>query len=202
MNLKSHIILANHTADIIEDQIDIKLDRDTLELGAVYPDLHIRKRVRIHNLKQVYNNYFMQTENIINKNKNKWGISFSLGMLSHYVCDSFCLAHNMKMRSINDFKVHRRYENKLSEVVHSYKLDDNVKHRINENFERCMDFDIYDFLGETQTGYIQNANFKTFENQYNKDIEHSIFCSAIVMVGFIYELEKAQSPAVEILYTL
>ena len=200
MKLKSHVILANHIADIIEEQIDIKIDRDMLELGAISPDMQIKKRIKIHNLKQVYNNYSIQTENIINKNKNKWGVSFSLGMLSHYVCDSFCLAHNMKMRSYKDFKTHVKYENGLSDAIAKYKLGSNVIDQIEENFYRHKHFDIHDFLDGHKKKYLENADFGNSENQFISDIEHSIFCSVIVILGFISELENAQCPAVEVLH--
>jgi len=200
LNLKSHIILANHIADIIEEQIDIKIDRDMLELGAISPDMQIKKRIKIHNLKQVYNNYFIQTENIINKNKNKWGVSFSLGMLSHYVSDSFCLAHNMPMRSFKDFKTHVKYENRLSDEIAKYKLGSNVQDKVQENFYKYQNFDIYDFLDGHKDNYLKNADFVDFENQFISDIEHSIFCSVIVILGFISELETAQCPAVEALH--
>lgn len=200
MKIKSHITLANHIADIIEEQIDIKIDRDMLELGAISPDIHLRKRVRIHNLKQVYNNYNIQTENIINKNKNKWGVSFSLGMLSHYVCDSFCLAHNMSMRSISDFRAHVKYENGLSAAIDSFELTPNVHEKVQENFYRHINFDIHDFLDGYKKNYLENADFENVENQFTTDIEHSIFCSVIVVLGFISELEKAECPAVEVLH--
>lgn len=38
MKLKSHISIANTVADLLEAQMDIKIDRDSMELGAVYPD--------------------------------------------------------------------------------------------------------------------------------------------------------------------
>lgn len=192
--------MANHIADILEEQIDIKIDRDMLELGAISPDIHIRKRIRIHNLKQVYNNFSIQTENIINKNKNKWGVSFSLGMLSHYVCDSFCLAHNMRMRSINDFRTHVKYEKRLSDIIANYKLSTNVNDKVQQNFYRHINFDIHDFLDDHKANYLKNADFIQFENQFISDIEHSIFCSVIVVLGFISELERAECPAVEVLH--
>ncbi|MFZ7120071.1 MAG: zinc dependent phospholipase C family protein [Eubacteriaceae bacterium] len=200
MKLKSHIIIANMIVDILEKQIDIKVDRDSLELGAVYPDMNLPKRVRIHNLKQVYNNYNIQTRNFINKNKNRLGVSFSLGMLSHYVCDTFCLAHNMKMRNFNDFKRHVRYENALSDYLVHYKIGTNVIDDVVDNLMRCTEFDIYNFLGEYKKEYLQKANFEDYSNQFIQDIEYSIVCSTAVMLGFICELENAQCAAVEVLH--
>lgn len=200
LDLNSHIILVNYIADILEELIDVKIDRDMLELGAVYPDMNIRKRVRIHNKKQVYNNYYLQTENIINKNKNKWGISFSLGMLSHYVCDCFCLAHNKKMRSIRDFKEHVRYEKKLARVVKDYDFDSSIIARVQESLYRSLDFDIMTFLEEYQDTYLTKAKINSEDEQIAMDIENSIFCSCITTLGFIYELERAESPAVQVLH--
>lgn len=199
MNLKSHIILTNHISDILEDQIDIKIEREMLELGAVYPDCNLRKRVRIHNIKQVYHNYELQSENIIVKNKNKWGVSFTLGMLSHYVCDSFCLAHNKKMRGINDFKKHVRYENGLAEYIYDYVLKDDVREKVQDNHFTTLNFDLHDFLGTKHSNYLNMEN-ADHQKQFITDVEHAISCSAIVLSGFIFELEKADCPAVEVLH--
>ncbi|MFZ7134047.1 MAG: zinc dependent phospholipase C family protein [Eubacteriales bacterium] len=200
MDLKSHIIIVNLIADILEKQIDIKIDRDTLEFGAVYPDINLPKRVRIHNTKQVYNNYQKQTNNLINKNKNKFGISFSLGMLCHYICDSFCWAHNMRMATFGDFKKHVKYEKSLAKHLDQYTISNDVSKVIIENIFRCTDFDIFDFLNEYKSEYLKKSSWDDIFNQHKIDTEFAIICSTIILMGFIYELEMAECSAVEVLH--
>lgn len=203
MDLKSHVIIANIVADILEEQIDIKIDRDTLEFGSIYPDINIPKRIRIHNTKQVYNNYEKQTKNLINKNKNKFGISFTLGLLCHYICDSFCWAHNMRTATLGEFVKHVKYEKSLEKYVARYKLNDSIN-EVNEeiinNIYRCMNFDIYDYLENKKREYINNSSWDNLDEQHERDIKCAIICSSIILIGFIYELEVAECDAVEVLH--
>lgn len=200
LDLKTHVAIANIIADILEEQVDIIIDRDTLEVGSVYPDVNLPKRFRIHNTKQVYNNYDKQTNNLINKNKNKYGISFSLGMLSHYICDSFCLAHNMRMASFKDFKNHVKYEKSLARHIDNYAVNNNTRLMIDENIFRCANFDINDFLEKHKKDYLENSSWDDYSIQHELDIQYAIFCTTIILIGFISELETAHCTAVEVLH--
>jgi len=196
LKLKSHISIANTVADLLEAQMDIKIDRDSMELGAVYPDMHFIRRLKIHNLNQVYTNYYAQSNNFINKT-NKLSLSFSLGMLSHYICDTFCIAHNKKMRSYKDFKGHVAYELQLSKAIEDHKVDVGIEEKIRLNSDKVLGFDLESFLTETKDEYLKMSEEAEDTLQCNLDIEYSIMVNVIVMMGFIYELQEAQCPVIE-----
>ncbi|HCX64929.1 MAG TPA: hypothetical protein DHN33_06935, partial [Eubacteriaceae bacterium] len=76
MKLKSHIKIAKMIADLLEQHMNVKIDRDSMELGAVYPDMQLIRRMRIHNSKKVCQNYEVQSRNFINRT-NRLSFSFS-----------------------------------------------------------------------------------------------------------------------------
>ncbi|NTW71489.1 MAG: zinc dependent phospholipase C family protein, partial [Eubacteriaceae bacterium] len=180
MKLKSHISIANNIANLLEEHLDIKIDRDSLALGAVHPDMHIARRVRIHNLDQVLKNYQIQTNNFINQSKNKFSISFSMGMLSHYICDTFCMAHNKKIRRYSDFKEHVRYELALSQVISEYEVCGGVLAGIRHHVDKCTDFDVSSFLLELKQEYLFKSESNDLQEQLSADIRYSIVASVIV----------------------
>ncbi|HAE62125.1 MAG TPA: hypothetical protein DCG38_07325 [Eubacteriaceae bacterium] len=196
MKLKSHISIANTVADLLEAQMDIKIDRDSMELGAVYPDMHFIRRLKIHNLNQVYTNYYAQSNNFINKT-NKLSLSFSLGMLSHYICDTFCIAHNKKMRSYKDFKGHVAYELQLSQAIEKYQVDSSIAEKIRLNSDKVLGFDLDSFLTETKGAYLEKSKENYDLQQCYLDIEYSLMANVIVMMGFILELQEAKCPVIE-----
>lgn len=196
MKLKSHISIANTVADLLEAQMDIKIDRDSMELGAVYSDMHFIRRLKIHNLNQVYTNYYAQSNNFINKT-NKLSLSFSLGMLSHYICDTFCIAHNKKMRSYKDFKGHVAYELQLSQAIEKYQVDSSIAEKIRLNSDKVLGFDLDSFLTETKGAYLEKSKENYDLQQCYLDIEYSLMANVIVMMGFILELQEAKCPIIE-----
>jgi len=196
LKLKSHISIANTVADLLEAQMDIKIDRDSMELGAVYPDMHFIRRLKIHNLNQVYTNYYAQSNNFINKT-NKLSLSFSLGMLSHYICDTFCIAHNKKMRSYKDFKGHVAYELQLAQAIEKYQVDSRITEKIRLNSDKVLGFDLDSFLTETKGAYLEKSKENYDLQQCYLDIEYSLMANVIVMMGFILELQEAKCPIIE-----
>lgn len=65
--------------------------------------------------------------------------SFTLGVITHYICDYFCYAHNIKSLGIK----HRKYENNLfkyykehiNELENSYE---NIKDVLKENTQKIL----------------------------------------------------------------
>lgn len=158
--------------------------------------MHFIRRLKIHNLNQVYTNYYAQSNNFINKT-NKLSLSFSLGMLSHYICDTFCIAHNKKMRSYKDFKGHVAYELQLAQAIEKYQVDSRITEKIRLNSDKVLGFDLDSFLTETKGAYLEKSKENYDLQQCYLDIEYSLMANVIVMMGFILELQEAKCPIIE-----
>lgn len=201
MKLKSHIKIAKMIADLLEQHMNVKIDRDSMELGAVYPDMQLIRRMRIHNSKKVCQNYEVQSRNFINRT-NRLSFSFSIGMLSHYICDSFCYAHNKPMKGYRDFKEHVSYEWGLYHAIEAYEPGDHLSETIRMNAHRCMDFDVENFIQQAQKEYLQkNQLEESSHRQFINDIEYSIVTSVLTMMAFVIELDRAKCPVLENVFT-
>ncbi|MBF7097748.1 zinc dependent phospholipase C family protein [Alkalibacter mobilis] len=192
MKLKSHITIASKAAEILEEHLDISIDRNSLELGAIYPDVNFFRRIKLHNINEVHKNFVIQSKNFINRT-NKLTLSFSLGMLSHYVCDAFCHPHNKKIRSYSDFKDHVAYELVLAKAVENFELKKPFIDKLSKKLQIAQELVIKDFIEDLRTEYL----YRISENkkiQCRNDIEFSVHASTIIMIGLIISLQEAQCP--------
>lgn len=92
MKLRSHIRIAKNTLDILQSQVDWKVNKVAYMIGSISPDLNCA--LPCHNIKSTIKRFRKRIERI---NKHNPGIiqSFTLGVVMHYICDYFCFAHNI-----------------------------------------------------------------------------------------------------------
>lgn len=195
MKLKSHVAIAHLAADLLERYQNIIIDRKSLEVGAVYPDIHLIRRLPTHNVDQLNKNYFIQTNNFINKT-NDLTLSFSLGMISHYVCDTFCMAHNKKVRRYRDFKEHVAYEWILADELDKFLLTDSLEGKILWESMKHQNFDFRSYLADQREEYFDQSSKDPFL-QAKMDIQHSLQASTLILKGFLQELEQAECPILQ-----
>lgn len=195
MKLKSHVAMAHLVADLLEENRNIIIDRKSMEVGAVYPDLHFLKRLPTHNVEQLYKNYHMQTNNFINRT-NDLTLSFALGMISHYVCDTFCMPHNKKIRRYRDFKEHVAYEFVLADEIEKFEMNESLAGKIYWKSLEHFDFDLETFVTAQRVEYFSHASSDPVA-QARTDIENSVQACTLVLKGFLHELERAECPVLE-----
>jgi hypothetical protein len=187
--------MAHLVADLLEKHRNITIDRKSLELGAVYPDLHLFRRLPIHNVEQLYKNYYMQTNHFINRN-NDLTLSFSLGMMSHYVCDTFCMPHNKKIRRYRDFKDHVAYEFVLADEIEQFKMNEDLEGKIYWKSLEYFDFHLETYVTAQRIEYFKQASEDPVA-QAKADIDHAVQACFLVLKEFLMELERAECPVLE-----
>lgn len=195
MKLKSHVAIANMVADLLENHRNVVIDRKSMELGAVYPDLHFLRRLPTHNVEQVYKNYRLETDNFINRT-NDLTLSFSLGMITHYVCDTFCMPHNKKIRRYRDFKDHVAYEFVLADEIEKFQITEELEERIHWKSLEHYDFDLETFVTAQRVSYFRDSSIDPVE-QAKADIDHAIQACVVVLKGFLSALEQAECPVLK-----
>lgn len=199
MKLKSHVAIAHLVADLLENHRNIIIDRRSLELGAVYPDIHFLRRLPTHNVEQLYKNYYLETDNFIHRT-NDLTLSFSLGMLSHYVCDTFCMPHNKKIRRYRDFKEHVAYEFVLADEIDKFQISDELVESIYWKSLEHFDFDLELFVTAERVKYFKESSSDPIQ-QAQTDIQHAIQACVLVLKGFLEELEEAECPILQTIVT-
>lgn len=89
----SHMKIAANTLEKIQDNIDWKINRKAYLAGSILPDINCAFPTHTigHTLKRFKNRLIRMENTDLNIIR-----SFTLGVITHYICDYFCYAHNLK----------------------------------------------------------------------------------------------------------
>jgi hypothetical protein len=108
--------------------------------------------------------------------------SEELGVVCHFLCDYFCLAHNQRWEFKNAMKKHVIYENTLAKIAKVYKPT--PKGETHLSIE-----DVEEFITQNLNDYDGNMNFKV-DLQFSYYMCNSIvnaILNQVVMNGYVKE---------------
>lgn len=88
----SHIKIAQKTLSEIEKHIDWKINKNAYIIGSIIPDLNCA--FPTHTINNTLNRFRKKLLKIDNT-ESSFIKSFTLGVITHYICDYFCYAHNL-----------------------------------------------------------------------------------------------------------
>lgn len=91
---KSHILVANDTLEVIQSKIDWKINKLAYLFGSVAPDINYIYPV--HTMSKTIKRFEKRIMRVEGTPRNIVK-SFTLGVITHYICDYFCYAHNRRM---------------------------------------------------------------------------------------------------------
>ena len=115
MLLVPHIRIARRVNDVMRNKFQIKLSRAVFAFGSIYPDLVKRNRTGYHDCKEALSTVY---EYLREKPQSRWAESFRLGMICHYLTDSFCEVHIR--HEDYTLRQHLRYEREQSRQIKAY----------------------------------------------------------------------------------
>lgn len=121
MKLESHVRIALNTLNTIEKHLKWKIYKPVYIIGSIAPDLNIlfpkhTIRMTIKRWKRRLVRVDKTSSNIVK--------SFTLGVITHYICDYFCLVHNIQSHGPRH-KIYERYlNNYLKKQIDFIGLDD------------------------------------------------------------------------------
>lgn len=195
MRLKSHVLVADRTLEIIEHMTGLKFNRKLVRLGAILPDIHPYRRVQLHTPGIVAQQYIKEFKRIVLKEKKMNRISLIIGLLSHYIADAFTLAHNIYNSKI---KKHVKYEHLLDDLKHNVpygfkSMLTSVEGQI-ESIKGNVN-DISSYLNKMNKKYMKKVKNLHWKTNIQYDIQQAIIHGATIIVSFIKALQKIKIPA-------
>ena len=118
MKMFQHIKIARITAENLKNNVDknFKLDKIVFYLGSIYPDLNCIYPA--HRLSSTSNRISKKIK-LIDRYEDGIIKSFNLGIITHYISDYFCYAHNNKSLGIK----HREYEKGLNNFFNKNNIE-------------------------------------------------------------------------------
>lgn len=192
MKLKQHLEIGNKVLD--EGLINtFKVNRIAYLFGNIAPDLNCIYPA--HRLKTTEKRFYKRLKRV-EKSSTPLIKSFTLGVITHYICDYFCYAHNIESLGVPHKKyetnLYNYYESHLNEMAKDYDtMIDNwvsCKRQSNEEciVDGCMTVDKHCKFILSQIKYMNSlymngcdknkkGNWTTKIEQMQKDIEYTTF---------------------------
>ena len=188
MKVKTHQVIAKRAYELVRAYLPITFDEKVMYLGASMPDLAPHRRFKAHNKKiAIKEEDFFKT--LVHKKFHiNWIVSYSAGIMSHYMSDTFCCAHNMQNISMVQ---HRKYEIAMQHYIveHIQKID---RQRVIKKWQALRKIGFHNYLQMENTCY--NVDMKkchTLNECMELDLNRAIINSAVWMLEIAFILDPA-----------
>lgn len=147
MLINFHLYLAGCLQKSIYKAQAIKFNSNFLQLGSIMPDLIPDKRNMAHYLPDSYSFVMNGVKEVRGgEGKSIEEISYQLGVITHFLADFFCLAHNDEILRKNLWK-HFKYEFALHHTLTSVHLIENKNCYLDPlNIEEWLKKEHYNYL--------------------------------------------------------
>ncbi len=172
-------MIVSKAYDCVKEYLPIKLNSNIMRMGSIMPDIAPHRRIKLHNQSTALN----QCQIFINHLRAKrhmYSFAYAAGVMSHYVSDCFCYAHNYY---VLDLSRHRNYEVIMQKNIGEFlaiQMDINdiftewsVLQNIGTEFYLKRQVALY----ETNMTHLDNM-----EDRILRDIKLSIIYSAVLML--------------------
>ncbi|HYF75152.1 MAG TPA: zinc dependent phospholipase C family protein [Candidatus Nitrosocosmicus sp.] len=183
----THRLIAHNVFKVLQSELNIDVDYDSLRHGSVAPDIYPTMMFMSHSMKgsiglvheyidSLYNNAVPDDRKGVEK------FSYRLGVLVHFTSDYFCKAHNEKR--YNNLVLHYLYERKLKR--HFDKHIRNYKPFVGliKPGDWGVAGSIKDFIREKHNEYCG------LERSMSNDVMYSIGVSAIAVLNIVAHCVK------------
>lgn len=183
MKVKTHQIIAKRAYELVSAYLPITFDEKIMYLGARMPDLAPHRRFKAHNIRiAVKEEHFFKT--LVHKKWHlEWLVAYSSGIMSHYMSDTFCYAHNMQNISVIQ---HRKYE-----VVMQHYSEKHVQkiesEKILQKWQELRHKGFEDYLKTENISYhVDMGKCHTLDECIALDLTRAIINSAVWMLEIAY----------------
>ncbi|MDA3730629.1 zinc dependent phospholipase C family protein [Niameybacter massiliensis] len=117
MKIKTHYVIALEAYELIKQYIPVTFNERALKIGASMPDLAPHRRFKGHNIKIAAREWKSFTDFVHRRQATEFVMSYAAGMMSHYISDTFCYAHNFKHLTLREHRKYEVYMNKEAKVL-------------------------------------------------------------------------------------
>ena len=135
METLCHQALGNFLLEMLKKDCT-GFNRSTFLRGIRIPGVKELRRLKIgtsHTIDQSIGSVVREIDEICSEDNPRIGdISYRLGWVLHYVCDYFCLAHNLRYL-IKNLPLHAFYERKMSCLVKKREILQAIWRSVKEN---------------------------------------------------------------------
>ncbi len=168
------------------------LDKNWFSYGNIKPDLDSKMKTLDHSIYGTDKHIKIELEKIKNYNLTKEEFSESLGIINHFICDSFCAYHNRDNLIQSNLFKHFLYEKKIHGKLKVKRDFSKYKTFLNKDLpELITNSDLISFLKNYQFEYSKKKIKPARDLRYS--IRASIFINTTLLKSRqkeIYYYEK------------
>lgn len=172
--MSTHKIFANNILEKVDSEKTKLIDKKKFIWGNIKPDYVSKYKLKKHfydeSVEMIIEKInFLSTLSVedIYGSYGRKKFSAELGVVCHFLCDFFCLAHSERWRLKSDLKRHVCYEQRLAKIAKEYEFSTVID-------EGLVITDIEQFI-------TQNIREYEKSNGLYKDLEYSSFvCNSII----------------------
>lgn len=164
---KSHMLVADNMISTFESMLDWKINRKAYLFGSIAPDFNcIYPAHRITSTIRRFRKKVLRVE----KSDSIMIKSFTLGVITHYICDYFCYAHNIAVID----RRHPFYEIRLKNHIELHERQiGNDKAGLIEQWDSIKKHILEEFIRE-ENGISQEEIINSICSQSNDHIKYII----------------------------
>lgn len=196
MKLKTHRYIAKTAITLIEEITGQSFNHRLVKIGACVPDIALNRRIKLHTPTVAGMQYDKMLTKFESGNRSKSFLSYMLGSYSHYVADSFCLAHNYY---VTDLKKHIQYEALLQERMYLTTLPiDTIEYVLSQK-KSLRQTTAHEYIEKENHKYKRTISDMTdWEEMIDVDLRLAVINSVVLMLEFIYvaQAQPVFAPAV------
>ncbi|MBN2851818.1 MAG: zinc dependent phospholipase C family protein [Clostridia bacterium] len=184
MRITSHVKVASFLLDRIDTSDDLKVNKYVFKIGAIIPDVSPVYRFMTHHFKNKHKKV-EKLKNKIEKTNSSISLAYSLGKMTHFIADSFCYVHNIKL--VENAFLHKKYEKKLSKQLKTSLKNGgsspNCSYYYNGRLSSFLTYFSEEYLKQHNPDILSNDNF-------NNDLSYILQINFAVIQGMIRQFEE------------
>lgn len=173
MMMNTHKIIAKSLLDNVDKNKKFLIDEKNFIYGNIKPDIFSKYKLKKHYLDESFSMIKNKIEYLasldiktLSNKYTKKAFNQEIGVVCHFLCDFFCVAHKERWEFKHSFKIHIKYETSLTKVAKEYRLKNNRNSKLDHNFEL--------FFEKMYAEYNSGSDFEENDLKYSTYVCNSV----------------------------
>lgn len=190
LRIKTHSVIAKAAYELVEEFLPETFHPRMITIGSSMPDLAPHRRIHSHNPSRAIKEWKAFIDFVERRRYTAPLVSYAAGIMSHYISDTFCYAHNFYNTQIGK---HRSYEVEMQVYLENMELRDVSLQSIFESWQLLQKEGSEAYLAMKSEAYQKKVTSLLGEKERMLwDIQNSILNTAVWMLEIAYVVSPAR----------
>ncbi|MHC1747765.1 MAG: zinc dependent phospholipase C family protein [Cellulosilyticaceae bacterium] len=186
MRVRTHMLVVDKAYDMIQSYLPIEFNPIIIRFGAMAPDVMPNRRFKSHNPNRAAREWTKFLAFVEKRKYTTWLLSYAAGVMSHYISDTFCYAHNFYNIELTK---HLEYEVQMQRTLEEYQALEVSLGDVFKNWELLQNKGVSRYVALKNEAYCKEAALiQDPAERMIYDMKNSIIQSAVWMLEIAYVL--------------